>query len=276
MLRHLNLFHFGHRRHRRPRHVESHEVVDARSTKGKLFSLLFLVLGLGLIIGSYYKYQATQAFLATATEATGEITQVRSRTDSDGNRGYFPQISFQTLTGQSHRFEGAREASRFEYRKGDTVNVLYDPHNPSNAAIKGSHSPMLTSVLMVGAGILFGFFGVLGLKEGFGWKSKKKRLMEHGQDVEAIVVGPEAALERMPAILRRQMPGDMGAGEMAKAWEQGNSVMAEWNDPQTGKKHLFIEHSWQGEKPSVGSAIRVKVDPENPKNYLFVSADVAV
>lgn len=266
-------FSFGRRRHHnRHQPVGNRETVDPRTLKGKLFSLLFLALGLGLIIGSYYKYQSTQEFLATAVDATGQVTQVRSKTDSDGDIRYYPEISFQTSTGQSHRFVGSSGTSFSKYRKGDSVDVLYAPEEPSNAAIKGSQSPVLTSVLMIGAGILFGFFGVMGLKEGLGWKSKKKRLMEHGRDVEAIIVGPEAALARMPAFMRNKVSGEMDN----KAWQLGKSVMAEWNDPQTGEDHLFIEHSWQGEKPPVGSPIRVKVDPKNPKNYIFVDADVAV
>ncbi|MEV5568485.1 DUF3592 domain-containing protein [Spirillospora sp. NPDC052269] len=124
---------------------------------------VFALLGLALTGWGGRELRAVVRDLRTFVPAVAEVVGVRQ--DGVGeDASYHPVVRFQDASG--HRIEAAaRYGDRApSAREGTTVEVRYDPANPSDVIVAGWwRSGAGTWTLCVAAGLVFLVVGVLGL-----------------------------------------------------------------------------------------------------------------
>jgi hypothetical protein len=112
-----------------------------------LLPLLFLLVGLGLSAGAAFAFARTKRFLAHAQQGQGEVLALEESRSQNGT-SYHPVVGFQTWNGERVEFRSATGSSSRSYRVGQSVPILYDPANPSDARIHGfMHVWLLTGIL---------------------------------------------------------------------------------------------------------------------------------
>lgn len=88
----------------------------------------------------FYLYSNTNTFLSHASHAQGTVIGLLQHEISEDHSIshytiYYPEIAFTDKTGRTINFYSKDSSSPPDYVKGDKVNVIYDPKNPSNAKI---------------------------------------------------------------------------------------------------------------------------------------------
>ncbi|MFC1737980.1 DUF3592 domain-containing protein [Planctomycetota bacterium] len=116
------------------------------------------VLGLGI----YFSIK-TNKFLETAVKTKGKVVVMEEDYSSDDTM-YCPTFTFIDNTGKKHRVRSSLSSYPPKYEVGDTIPILYDPQNPSNADVDsfsnlwlGSVIAFVLSVPPLILGILFAF-----------------------------------------------------------------------------------------------------------------------
>jgi hypothetical protein len=119
----------------------------------RLFAAGFGLIGLGLLVGAFFSYRSTAAWLETSVAATGTVIGYERRTDSEGALTYFPVITFTPANGDEVEFTSSTGGSTRGYAIGASVPLRYNPALPFDAAID---TPL---DLWIAAGVL-GFLGL--------------------------------------------------------------------------------------------------------------------
>lgn len=122
----------------------------------QLIPLVFVAVGALLAVLGVRNLRASNRFIRTAGEASGEVTDVRTRAvghGSDSNLAHFPVVRFQLPDGRVVEAETDTGVNFKRPRAGQPVTVLYDPADPTHARIAGS----------VSGGIVHGFLTVFGV-----------------------------------------------------------------------------------------------------------------
>lgn len=129
-------------------------VVDV-DTRFYFVPVLFIVVGVGFVFAGFHTVRTSRAFRAIALRAPGVVTDLRYRLfgpPGDGPDGiWFPVLRFETADGRHVDTEAMYGRSPPPARKGDAVMVLYDPADPTRAALD-----------QPGVGVFGVLFGILG------------------------------------------------------------------------------------------------------------------
>ncbi len=115
---------------------------QASSRKSKL---LFLLLGIGLILGSIAGFFYDRQVQASRKEADALIVEIENSHNTDENVSHNVYIEFETDDGQLIRTTLGSYSNSMEV--GDTVTVRYDPEEPTNLS---STTSGITLVLICG------------------------------------------------------------------------------------------------------------------------------
>jgi Protein of unknown function (DUF3592) len=216
---------------------------------------LFLAIGLAFSGISLWAIRDTQAFVARAATAQGEVTGLeygRDNSSSSSSRGvYYPVVKFRTATGEAHTFRSNSGSSPPSYRVGEAVSVLYDPASPFDARIKGFFSLWLLAFIFGVIGSVFALVGFGGLIVPRLLARRARDLQHHGTPVET----------------------DFQNVELNGAFRvNGRSpwrIVSRRLDPARNELHLFhSENLWFDPTPFITSKrITVFVDPSNMKRY---------
>ena len=116
----------------------------------QLIPLVFVAVGALLAVLGVRNLRASNRFIRTAGEASGEVTDVRTRAvghGSDSNLAHFPVVRFQLPDGRVVEAETDTGVNFKRPRAGQPVTVLYDPADPTHARIAGSVSGALRARL---------------------------------------------------------------------------------------------------------------------------------
>ena len=119
---------------------------------GILLGLASIVIGIVMIV-SHFKIQKVQTAETSAT-----IIRVDSEveTDSDGfdTRYYYPVIEY-TVEEKKYetRLANSGSTNSTEYNVGNTINIKYNPDNPTEISQKGSNAELFGGI----------FFAIIGL-----------------------------------------------------------------------------------------------------------------
>lgn len=122
---------------------------------------IFTVVGLVLVgVGGVLAY-STVSFVQAAERTTGTVVDLDVRWGSHGSRSSsraeYPVVEFEA-DGQRHTFSsGVTSTSHPEI--GDTVSVLYDPAEPTDARLDSGLLNHLLELIFGGMGIVFAVFG---------------------------------------------------------------------------------------------------------------------
>lgn len=121
------------------------------------FGALFVAIGV-------HSLRARRSFQRRADRALGQVTELRWHDIARGpgrvSTVAFPVLRFQTPDGRTLEVESLSGRNPAPARVGQQVTVLYDPHDPTQAALDGD---AVSSVLFVGFIILGAFFMLSGL-----------------------------------------------------------------------------------------------------------------
>lgn len=216
----------------------------------KFYKYVFLVIGAGMLFGSFNFYTNTKSFINVAAITEGEIIELIEVNSSDSTT-YKPVFEFSTTNGNVYRVTSSTSTSPPSYFVGEIVDVLYKENSPREAKINGYFSLWGTSIIM-------GFIGIIFFSIGFGpiaysyIKGKKNtQLKNTGLKVLATYQGVKL-------------------NESFKV--NGRSpykIHAQWVNPSTSNEHLFKSANiWFDPSEFIqGNEITVYIEQDNPKKY---------
>lgn len=219
--------------------------------KPGFLSIVFGLIGVGMLIGAAALALDTRSFVAAAKRAPGSVIELVEKRDSDGSVTYKPVVAFTADSGASVNFTSSFSSNPPAYDVGEAVEVLYSPDNPNDARIRGFGSLWLGAVIVGGIGAVFAAIGFgIGLAVRLN-KKKREWLMAHGTPIQAEFQG----VERNTSLkVNGRSP-----------WR----IVAEWKNPETGQVHVFNSENLWFDPTSYVTAKQVQVllDPQSAKRY---------
>ena len=122
---------------------------------------VFLLSGVGLLIGGLVSGARTRAFLEKAIETRGEIVAFEEGPPAEAGAPatYRPVISYVPASGQRVRFKPMVYSNPQSFEVGERVVVLYEPDRPDEARIRSFSSLWLSSLMLLGLGTIFSVLG---------------------------------------------------------------------------------------------------------------------
>lgn len=214
----------------------------------RIVGTVFAVLSVVFLLIGIIAFVATTKAENSGDEIEATVTRIEEYSDSDGDRNYRVFVSY---TYNGTLYEDVRldfyDSSTYE---GNTITLVVDPKNPTKVLKKGEAIFFL---------LIFGFFFLVFGSIGFtilgvtaSGEGKKKRLMENGRLVHAVVEG----IELNTFITVNGM--------------NPYNVFCGYVDPATGEKIEFKSNNLYfnpNEFYELGSYIDVYVDQDNYKKY---------
>lgn len=126
----------------------------------KMLHWVLLFLGIGFLVMGFSQARGNFIFKKTAQKALGIVTKIAESRTKDKVILYAPEIRFATENDQVIIFQSTAYRHYSKYKTGDSVEVIYDPTNPSKAYINDSSSAWGVSSfsILAGIGCLIWFF----------------------------------------------------------------------------------------------------------------------
>jgi len=121
---------------------------------------IFLLVGLGLCAGGGYWGWLTRDFVQNAAIAPGTVVELTRHSDSDGV-SYSPVVEYTLPSGRTVRFEEDVSSSPPSHHVGESVEVFYNPENPSEARINNTFTLWFGPGLLVSIGFCFSSISLL-------------------------------------------------------------------------------------------------------------------
>ena len=215
---------------------------------------IFTIIGLGMLVGTFFIYKNTASFLETAVTAEGTVVDLRESSSSNSSSSsimYAPVVSFKDDQGKTIEFTSSTSSNPPSYSTGEIVEVLYAPKTPQDAKIKGFFSIWLGAIILGGLGSVFAIIGFGFFINDVKKKKKNEYLKQYGTkiDTEFQNVGINTSLAvngRNPFI-----------------------IVTQWQDPATSKIHVFeSDNIWFDPTAFIKTdTIKVLIDRKNPKKY---------
>lgn len=144
------------------------------------FAGLFLLIGIGALIGGIYLFNQRADFLETALRSQGLVVSFNSRTStSEGTTTttYYPIVDFKPQGFDSNiRFEHDSGSSKPGYHKGQAVPVLYSPLDNNKAIIDEGWQNWLGPIILTILGIVFTLTALLTLRTQRNIKKQQNKL----------------------------------------------------------------------------------------------------
>jgi hypothetical protein len=132
--------------------------------------LVCAVIGLGLIVGGAFWATRRLDFLKHCLHAQGTVVEQREKTGSKFTTYYYPVVEFRTENGEKVQFVGGAGSSGGPLiQTGSTVEVVYDPADPSQARIKSFTQYWLGPVGIAAMGLALALTGIF-----FFWRAGMK------------------------------------------------------------------------------------------------------
>jgi hypothetical protein len=209
----------------------------------------FAILGTGLLVGAGALRAHTSSFLAHASHAQGTVVALQPKR-SDNSTTYSPVVHFKHGT-EVIEFTSSTSSNPPGYHVGETVPVLYLDSDPYNAKLDFFFSLWGGAVILGGIGTVFLLIGGGMILVPLRRKRVDDYLAHQGVPIEADI---------------------QSVGINTDVSINGRNpfrIVAQWQDPATAKVHVFESHNiWFDPSSYIKQkAIRVFVDPANPKKY---------
>src|SRR5262245_28244947 len=137
----------------------------ANYRKSQRFAIpILFVLAFGSLLLGHHLYLKTEAFLERASRATGQVVELKEVESTDGDSTWAPVLEFNDREGRRQRFVESVSSNPPGYHRGQVVNVLYNPENPSEARIDRGRANHWAAILLGSVGGLFLLLGIFTLK----------------------------------------------------------------------------------------------------------------
>jgi hypothetical protein len=213
---------------------------------GFLFTLIFGLIGAGLLTGAMIALSGTISFRSNSKRGEGVVVDLDWR-----GGGAKPVVEWKDSKGEVHRATGGVSSQPPSYAKGEKVDVRYDPASPGNARIDSFLENWFVALVL---GILGTVFTAIGSGFGiYGWVQKKKRewLKANGQRIQAKFTGVDL---NMSLRVNGRHP-----------WV----LTAQWQDPASSLVYTFRSESiWFDPSPYVkAETLDVLLNAAKPSMY---------
>lgn len=215
-----------------------------------LFRTIFILAGLGMLAGSAYSVIHTNDFLTTAIHAQGKVTELVARR-SDNSTLYAPKVRFYTPNQESISFTSSSSSNPPSYSRGDKVEVLYRPNQPSDAKINSFFSLWGTALILAILGAVFTAIG--GGMLYMQIRNKKK--------IEWLKVQGQPIITQFQSVARNTSLKVNGKSPWV--------IHTQWNDTRDNKVYTFkSDNIWFDPESFIQDPhITVLVDRQNKKRY---------
>jgi hypothetical protein len=131
----------------------------------KTFNILIgILLALSIILSgvSLYSYLSTSSFLKNAKTAEGTVVKLLPVEDAENNSiTYKPVFEFKDQNGKSYVVESGTSSDPPAFKKGEKVEIFYDPASPGNAKINSFFSLWGITLIFGAVGVFFLLFAAL-------------------------------------------------------------------------------------------------------------------
>lgn len=135
--------------------------------------VFFLIIGIGILIGSGIWFFRSQEFAQKAVEVQGRVIELvtetretREKVGSSRRSGrrtsrttiktmYRPKVAFQTKEGKRIEFLSSVSSGSPKYQVNETVPVAYDPKNPYQAKINSWFALWGGPTILLVMGVVF-------------------------------------------------------------------------------------------------------------------------
>ena len=215
-----------------------------------IIKYLFSVIGLGMLVGSFFLYQNTATFLSNAASAEGVVVDlVRSR--SSDSTTYAPTIRFKTRDGTMIEFTSGVSSNPPSYSRGEQVSVLYLRSDPDNAKINGFLSVWGGAVIVGGLGSVFFLAGLGMIVFGVRKQRQKEYLLQRGTRINTDF---QSVSNNTNITVNGRHP---------------YMITSQWMNPKTNKLHIFeSDNIWFDPTEHIkGETVMVYIDPDDPSKY---------
>ncbi len=219
----------------------------------KLISVLFSIIGLGMLAGSLLIFSNTRTFITRAVEAQGKVIDLERSRSSSSSSTYRPVVEVTTATGKRIEFTSNVGSSPPSHRVGEPVTVLYSPADPQAARIKSFFQLWFGFLIVFALGVVFAAIGLTMIFVRTRGRQRAEWLRQHGRRVKTAYKGVELNQSlrvngRSPYQIITQSPDP--SSNTVRVFESENI----WFDPSEYIKSETID---------------VLVDPNNPKKYVM-------
>lgn len=215
-----------------------------------IIKYLFTLIGIAMLVGAFFLYRNTTAFLAEAAKADGLVVDL-VRSQSSDSTTYRPVVRFMSSSGEEIEFVSSTGSNPPSYSRGEKVEVLYLPAKPEKARINGFFSLWGATVIL---GVLGGVFSSVGIGiflAGALTGRRDEYLRKHGTAIETQFQG----VERNEAVtVNGRHPF---------------RVATQWQNPATSEVHVFHSNNLWFDPSSyiTDHPITVFIERNNPKKY---------
>lgn len=118
-------------------------IVPSRIIGAIIFVTGFLPLSLGV-----WLYLEAQDFAASATRTKGTVTELVPSASNDDGTTYSAVFEFEDSTGSTRKGTSSWSSNPPAHAIGESVTVLYDPADPSDARLEQSATSWLLPIIL--------------------------------------------------------------------------------------------------------------------------------
>ncbi len=111
-----------------------------------------LISGIFIAIGAFF-LQSGMDLNENGIHTTGTVVQINTKTDSDGDRSYYPVVEFQLGNGELFTQEMPYGSSPAGYDVGDPIEIAYYAGDPSSASVMTTFWIYVFPGIFIGVGI---------------------------------------------------------------------------------------------------------------------------
>ena len=215
---------------------------------------IFILVGVSLLIGSYFIYQNNKSFVSEAILTEGTVVDLQRTRSSDSNSYHYrPVVLFTIKTGESIEFISSTGSNPASYTKGEKVEVLYDPSDPQSARIKEFFSLWGTTVILGSMGAVFFLIGGIMLIVTRLKNRTEQYLKQYGTPIET---------KFQSVILTKRLEVN-GRNPFC--------ILSQWQNPSTSEVHVFKSNNiWYDPTDYIKDrSIIVYIKTNNPKKYFM-------
>ena len=221
----------------------------------KTIKYVFLIAGIGMLIGTLITFKSTYEFLKISVASQGTIVKLiasRSTSSSGNSTVYRPVVQFIDQNGNQVEFVSSTGSNPPSYKIGEEVEVLYNPESPNEAKIKGFFT-LWGGITVLGIlGIAFSSVGGLIIFFDKRKKNLQIYLRQNGTKIESdfqrVIINKSLRVKgRYPY-----------------------QIISQWQNPDTSKLHVFTSENilFNPANYIKTEKIAVLIDRRNPKKYL--------
>ena len=120
-------------------------------------SIIIFIGGLVLVFIGMRKIYVSKSRGKSWLSAQGKVSEVRMHRNWGGKKIFTPIVTFYNQQGQQLFFNSGSSPQFSYYNQGQEVAVLYNPHNHSEAVIKGAIGNIFWTIffIILGGGMFF-------------------------------------------------------------------------------------------------------------------------